>query len=188
MAQAGPLAASTARDSEDLLGELERLRSEGFATHMERRGLWRVTPEGQARHTELIDGDLTSEDREKLRPAYEKFLPLNLRFKETCTRWQLHGKTPNDHSDPAYDQAVIADLGKLHDETEPVLTELATVRDRFARYSGRFADALARVRDGDTKAFTGVMCESYHDVWMELHRDLLICLKIERETEERAAR
>jgi hypothetical protein len=188
MAQAEPLAASTARDPENLRQELERLRSEGLATHLEQRRLWRVTPEGRARHAELMDGDLTSEDREGLRPAYERFLPVNLRFKQTCTRWQLHGNKPNDHTDTAYDQALIADLGKLHEETAPLLTELAEVRGRFARYSGRLADALARVRGGDVKAFTGVMCESYHDIWMELHRDLLICLKVDRDAEQRAAR
>jgi hypothetical protein len=29
-----------------------------------------------------------------------------------------------------------------------------------------------------------VLCESYHDVWLELHRDLSLCLKIDRAAEE----
>ena len=31
--------------------------------------------------------------------------------------------------------------------------------------------------------FTGVMCGSYHDVWMELHEDLILTLGVDRAKE-----
>ena len=37
--------------------------------------------------------------------------------------------------------------------------------------------------DGDTKRFTGVMCESFHDIWMELHEDLIVVQRIDRAVE-----
>ncbi|WP_063730652.1 hypothetical protein [Streptomyces sp. RTd22] len=186
MAPADPLVAGAGHDREDVLAELEKLRADGHATHMERRGLWRITSEGRERHTALIADDLAGDGRDRLRPGYERFLPVNDRFKELCTRWQLRDGATNDHTDAAYDQARVAELGAVHDEAVEVTGELTAVRPRFGRYADGLTGALARLRDGDHKAFTGVMCDSYHDVWMELHRDLLLSLGIEREAEERA--
>jgi hypothetical protein len=36
---------------------------------------------------------------------------------------------------------------------------------------------------GERNLFTGVMCGSYHDVWMELHEDLILTLRIDRTSE-----
>lgn len=186
MATADPLVAGAGHDRDDVLAELEKLRADGLATHMERRGLWRITAEGRERHATLIADDLTGDARDRLRPGYERFLPVNDRFKELCTRWQLRDGTTNDHTDPAYDQERVSELGTVHDEAGPILAELAAVRPRFGRYADGLTGALTRLRDGDHKAFTGVMCDSYHDTWMELHRDLLLSMGIEREAEERA--
>ncbi|MFE7031490.1 hypothetical protein ACFU9Y_14370 [Streptomyces sp. NPDC057621] len=195
MAATDPLVAGSRYEREDVLAELEKLRADGLATHMERRGLWRVTPEGRDRHAALLDEDLTDDDvtghdvtgdaRDRLRPGYELFLPLNDRFKELCTRWQLRDGVTNDHTDPAYDRARLDELGALHEESMPVVDRLTGVRPRFGRYTDGLTRALTRLRGGEQQAFTGVLCDSYHDVWMELHRDLLVSLKIERETEER---
>ncbi|MDT0442533.1 hypothetical protein [Streptomyces johnsoniae] len=186
MAQSAPLAEITGRGTDEVLRELEALRTEGLATHMERRGLWRVTPKGRARHGELMDEDVPAHDRDLLRPGYEHFVPLNGRFKDTCTRWQVRDGVPNDHTDAAYDEALLKELEAQHEEAVAIIDRLAEVRSRFQRYGDALADALARLRNGEQKAFTGVMCDSYHDVWMELHRDLLVSMKIQREDEERA--
>ncbi|MFJ2259094.1 hypothetical protein ACIOKD_12245 [Streptomyces sp. NPDC087844] len=190
MAATDPLVTGSRYAREDVLAELEKLRAHGLASHLERRGLWRVTPEGRERHAALLDEDLTGEDvtgdaRDRLRPGYELFLPLNDRFKELCTRWQLRDGVTNDHTDTAYDRARFGELGALHEETVPVVDLLTAVRPRFGRYRLGLTRALTRLRTGEQQAFTGVRCDSYHDVWMELHRDLLVSLRIERETEER---
>jgi hypothetical protein len=41
-----------------------------------------------------------------------------------------------------------------------------------------FADFLAC-----DHLFTGVMCGSFHDIWMELHEDLILTQGIDRATE-----
>ena len=43
--------------------------------------------------------------------------------------------------------------------------------------------AAARAVNGETKMFTGVMCGSFHDIWMELHEDLIQLLSIDRHAE-----
>jgi len=184
MAQPGALAVTAGQGQDDVLCELDRLRQDGYAVHLERRGSWRVTPEGRDRHAELLADDTPAPARDRLHPAYDRFLPLNQRFKGLCTRWQVRGGAPNDHTDSDHDAAVIAELSELHAEAEPVLGELAEVRDRFARYGERLTGALSRLRAGEANAFTGVLCDSYHDVWMELHRDLLLSLRLDRSEEE----
>ena len=40
-----------------------------------------------------------------------------------------------------------------------------------------------RLEAGEPAFFTGVMCGSYHDIWMELHEDLLLTQHIDRSEE-----
>ena len=54
---------------------------------------------------------------------------------------------------------------------------------RLAPYGPRLARTCRRVVEGETKMFTGVMCGSYHDVWMELHEDLILTQGIDRGAE-----
>jgi hypothetical protein len=44
----------------------------------------------------------------------------------------------------------------------------------------RLAAALDRVRGGEVAAFARPMADSYHDIWMELHQDLLLSAGRER--------
>lgn len=39
---------------------------------------------------------------------------------------------------------------------------------------------LRRVAADEMKQFTGVACASFHDVWMELHEDLIVLQRIDR--------
>ena len=50
----------------------------------------------------------------------------------------------------------------------------------MARYAGRLDTAAAQVAAGEVKQFTGVMCGSFHDIWMELHEDLIVLQRIDR--------
>jgi hypothetical protein len=139
MAPSQVLATAVGEDEPGLRVELELLRTNGFATFLERRAVWRITPDGREHHASLLDSEFPAETRDRLRPAYEEFLPLNRRFKELCTRWQTRGDAPNDHTDAAYDGALVAELGELHPRAEAVTADLAGVRARFARYRDRLA-------------------------------------------------
>jgi hypothetical protein len=174
-------------DADVVEAELRKLVDSGHALFRENRSLWQLTPTGKELHLAQIDADADGA-REALRTPYEGFLVLNERFKELCGEWQLKPSAdgtvePNDHQDAGYDAAVIGRLSLLHDEAAPVCGEFASVLSRYATYEPRLAAAEARVRAGEHKQFTGVMCDSYHDVWMELHEDLILTLGIDRTKE-----
>ena len=57
---------------------------------------------------------------------------------------------------------------------------MATAVPRLGRYRARLATAADCVANGETKRFTGVMCESFHDIWMELHEDLIVLQRVDR--------
>jgi hypothetical protein len=50
----------------------------------------------------------------------------------------------------------------------------------MAGYGRRLSRALARVQAGDGDGFTRPLTNSYHDVWMELHEDLVATLGLVR--------
>ncbi|MEM9133563.1 MAG: pyruvate, phosphate dikinase [Actinomycetota bacterium] len=175
------LAAMTGTGGDAVTGVLRELEAAGEAKFMEPRELWLITPDGRTAHEPLLAEQLVGVDLGRL--PYERFLSLNGEFKQLCTDWQLRDGHPNDHSDPAYDGAVVDRLGVLHDDAAPILDQHADVLPWLTPYRGRLTAALTRLRDGDPKALTGVMCDSYHDIWMELHEDLIVTQGIDRVAE-----
>jgi len=169
-------------DGEWVTRELERLRDRQLAKFHEARGFWQLTPEGKQHHATLLPG-ASAEALEQVRVAYHTFLELNGSFKELCISWQTRGGAPNDHTDAGYDSGRVEALVAHHDDAEPVLAAFESAVNRLGLYRHRLLDALNRVRSGERDAFTGVMKRSYHDVWMELHEDLLLLLGIDRAQE-----
>lgn len=161
----------------DLLrGELVQFR--------ENRGLWQLTPVGREAHVEWLAADLDGFDAaEALSAHYPGFVEINVAFKELCGAWQLRDGAPNDHSDPDYDREVIDRLADMHVDAHPVVSAMGEQLDRLGRYAMRLESTLELVRSGDINKFTGVMCGSYHDVWMELHEDLILTQGIDRAAE-----
>lgn len=150
----------------------------------ENRGLWQLTPDGRQAHADHLAADLEGVDLEAaLAGAYARFIDLNTQFKELCGAWQLRDGEPNDHSDAAYDREVIERLTAMHAEAEPVVGEMGAAIERLGPYLRRLDTVLGRVQQGDTAMFTGVMCGSYHDAWMELHEDLILTQGIDRSAE-----
>jgi DNA polymerase III epsilon subunit-like protein len=115
-----------------------------------------------------------------LAERYATFLGENVSFKELCGRWQLRDGRHNDHADPRYDAEVLAELGDLHDRAAPVVADFGELFERMRPYQARLSTVLDRLRSGETGLFTGVMCGSYHDVWMELHEDLILTQRVDR--------
>lgn len=163
---------------------LDKMSADGHAMFREARGLWQLTPDGRLAHEALLETDASREGfRDGLHLSYGTFLSLNDELKQLCNDWQLKNGETNDHADAEYDQAVFVRLVDLGDRAQPVLVSFGKVSERFAGYAPRLASTVTAVLDGHTKMFTGVMCGSFHDVWMELHEDLLLTQKIDRAAE-----
>jgi pyruvate,orthophosphate dikinase len=79
----------------------------------------------------------------------------------------------NDHSDPAYDAAVLERLAALHAEADPFLAPLEARCARLRGYRARLARALDRAQAGDGKYVASPRVDSYHGAWFELHEDLI---------------
>jgi hypothetical protein len=173
----------TAQASAVVEGHLAALAEGGQAQFREARSLWQLTPDGRLAYPAALSADLEGADLGPLGPHYEQFLAINGEFKELCGAWQLRNGEVNDHSDAGYDTEVIAQLAVLDEQARPVVTAMGEVVDRFAPYAPRLVDTLARLQGGETNMFTGVMCGSYHDAWMELHEDLILTQGIDRSAE-----
>lgn len=165
---------------------LVAMRERAWAQLREARMLWQLTPDGREEHRRALDADLATMGSaviDDLAPVYEQFLTINEEFKSLCGDWQLRDGAPNDHLDERYDAAVIERLLSLDGRARPVVNEMGLVIARLAPYAPRLEATCRRVLDGERNMFTGVMCGSYHDVWMELHEDLILTQGIDRVSE-----
>ena len=177
------LADMTGTPSIDVEAHLAHWSAGEHVQFREPRALWQLTPNGRARHLELLRVDVAPVvPNPDLTIAYQQFLALNKHFKELCGAWQLfkYNGERNDHCDAGYDAAVLENLAHLHAAAEPAIALFGNVFDRMTPYGRRLESVLVRIQDGESNMFTGVMCGSYHDVWMELHEDLMLTQGIDR--------
>ncbi|MET0887832.1 MAG: hypothetical protein ABWX92_15440 [Mycetocola sp.] len=146
-----------------------------LAKHREGRlSGYTLTAAGRERVAQLRQEVLGSAARAELSLAYDSFLAPNRAFKQLTTDWQFR----EEGSDTA---PLLDRLGDIDAQVQSVV-EAATAADpRFSQYGIRFTAALERLRAGDDSAFARPMTDSYHDVWMELHEDLLCSLDRERD-------
>ena len=159
---------------------LEPLVAEGLVRHLEARDMYGLLPPGKERHATLLDDLAPPDVRSGLGACYQEFLELNNVFKQLCTDWQMRAGEPNDHADTEYDRQCTDRLIASMMDSDRVVADLATILPRMSRYSSRLRIAAGCVGRGETNRFTGVMCESFHDIWMELHEDLIVMLRIDR--------
>jgi hypothetical protein len=163
---------------------LQGLAGREWAQFREARELWQLTQTGREEHHIALAEDVGGAHMTAhLHDAYHEFLQLNDRFKTLCGDWQLRDGQPNDHSDAAYDAEVVERLVAIDADAAPVVARMGDVLARLAPYGPRLARTCQAVVRGETKMFTGVMCGSYHDVWMELHEDLILTQGIDRSAE-----
>jgi hypothetical protein len=169
---------------EEALSYLKAMQEEGHTNYREARGLWQLTPDGREAYAVALQEDVSRPGFvDGLAEKYHRFLEMNEVFKQLCSDWQLRDGEPNDHSDEAYDQDCIQRLGALDDEAQPICRAFGEVAKRYCGYAARLTGSRKALEAGDQRMFTGVMCGSYHDVWMELHEDLILSQGIDRVAE-----
>jgi pyruvate, orthophosphate dikinase len=105
-----------------------------------------------------------------------RFQELNTDFKQLCTRAQI---------DPAFaGQPLQRQLAGLRDGAGLLIAEFAAHYPHLRSYAAAFDAAAGQVLDGHTSYLTGLGIGSCHDIWMQLHADLLQTLGIERSEDD----
>ena len=168
--------------------QLERLRERGLVSLDEGVfGGWSLTISGRDWAETAIRDEVREANASSLvESAYREFLPLNAVVMVICHDWQMQslGGRPvaNDHSDHRYDDAVLARLSSADQGAQTICEKLADRLGRFGVYGHRLTTALRRADDGELNYVTDDL-ESYHNVWFQLHEDLLVTCGISREEE-----
>lgn len=183
VASAGQVADATDRDAQDVSAVFDRLQQAGALAVLD----------GQALPTEAAEPRLqtyaarhyaTVRERNDVEEAYERFERLNRRFLDAMHQWQqveVGGQmVANDHSDPEYDAKVIDTINGLVERLGRVIDALADDAPRFERYRRRFEAAMDRVDRDETEYVSSPQHDSVHNIWFELHEDLLRTLGKER--------
>ncbi len=162
---------------------LLRLQGQEHALFREARDLWQLTPVGKEAHGHALSVDVPTAVADGLKPSYGPFLTLNETFKVVCSDWQLRHGQVNDHEDESYDESVRVRLKTIHQQALPIVEAMGHVLHRLSPYGLRLEGAHQRLLSGNVKMLTGVLCNSYHDIWMELHEDLLLTQRLNRGAE-----
>jgi len=184
-AEAPGLAEFAGLGESEVSEQLDVLSSAGFVAHREGAIVgWFLTPAGHAEHASALAAEVAgSGPTEEVRAGYERFVALDAMVKAICTAWQvrdLDAGVINDHTDAGYDATVVARLTAVHAGAVALVDALAASLARFGPYRGRLDAAHLRAQAGDRDALTKPLTGSYHDVWMELHEDLLLTLGLDR--------
>jgi len=185
-ASVADLAIASGAGEADVAEVVAGLVESGGAREM--NGNYVMLPPARGRLDALLEAERAGVDAAAVREVYEAFTPINGDFKQLAADWQLRDGEPNDHSDAAYDQAVLDRLGPIHERVTPVVERLSSIVPRLTPYSGRLNTALERVRGGDHSWLLRPLIDSYHTVWFELHEELIGLAGLSREAEAASGR
>ena len=151
---------------------------------------WRLTASGIETLRRQLDNERQQISRERIDGLYHEFCTFNDAFKDIVTKWQLRllddVQIPNDHSDEAYDREVVSRLGQLHSNVIQLLERVTAEVNRLSFYKPRFQKAWEHITAGDTRYITGILIDSYHTIWFELHEELIQLTGRNRVVEEAA--
>jgi hypothetical protein len=150
---------------------------------------WSLTDSGRAQDERLLAAELDATGaRATVTAVHAAFLPVNRRHGQACTDWQLRRlgherRIANDHSDPVWDDRVLAELEACDDALADLCATLTGALVRFAAYAPLHSAALGRVRQGEHAWLDAPDRPSCQLVWIQFHEDLLASLGIPRGTD-----
>ncbi len=175
---------------DDVTPILDQLVVDGLATTV--AGAYRLSESGTTRANDLRAAERDAWGTDRAIAALDAFLDLDHRMKSAVTAWQLRddaeGQVVNDHSDAAYDAAVLERLASIHADTVAWLTPLEAGPARLADYGVRLGRAIEQALGGDHRYVASPRVDSYHGIWFELHEDLIQLAGRTREEESAAGR
>ena len=109
---------------------------------------------------------------------YERFERINKQFLEAISAWQTDGGADPSRLDKLL--RLVERLVKAFDLITPTLP-------RYARYRNRFQAAMDRVDHGETEFVSSPTADSIHNIWFELHEDILTVIGRPRDVAEAEA-
>jgi hypothetical protein len=160
-------------DGEAVLAEL---RSDGLVESRQSGATEYFTQsaDGQSAHADAVVRRLTDSERESIAAVYDaRFLPVNVMFKRLCAQWQDQERFE-----------LVEEAVDIHEEIDGVLDAVAQREARFGRYRERLGRSMQAFQDGDASALAAPVGPSYHNVWFELHEDLIVTLGRSRADEK----
>ncbi|MCW2736687.1 hypothetical protein [Nocardioides sp.] len=165
----------TAMPADEIRSVLDDLATQGLAVDVG-GGNWMLEqPDGVraaiAAYDERYSDLRTSQD---VLTWYERFEVLNAQFLTTLSAWQTSGS----------DDAALDKVLRLVDRQIKVLTSFVGFVPRYQRYADRFEAATEKVEAGHTEWVTSLTLDSVHNVWFELHEDILTVLGRPRDVAE----
>jgi pyruvate,orthophosphate dikinase len=126
-------------------------------------GRYTLTDEGRRELAGALER--TPVDRAALEPLYAEFLVLDATLKADVTRWQEARSPEHLHAVQADATAAIT-----------LAARLAACEPRYEAYERRFDAALVHLGGGDERFVAHPAVDSLHQIWFELHEDLLLVL------------
>jgi hypothetical protein len=166
----------------------------GWVSHTEFAGTggWSLTDAGRTEDERRLSAELQDAAAEPVvEDVHLRFLPLNARFQEAVTKWQVRPQpgdelARNDHTDFRWDDRVLDSLERTVGHALALVGTLSGVLTRFDGYGARLQRALTAVTSGRRNWVDGLDVDSLHRIWFELHEDLLATLGRQRGDEPAA--
>lgn len=122
-------------------------------------------------------------DRPELHRWHDRFEHVNELMLAAFNAWQLvrvgGEEIRNDHTDAAYDDKVMSRIDGIIAKVEQLLDQIARQVPRFARYGTRLNEAMDAAQR-DRRFVSDPRVESVHNIWFEMHEDILLLLGKER--------
>jgi hypothetical protein len=187
-ADAGRIARRFKQDVAETDERLLDFEALGWVSRSEFAGAagWSLTDRGRAEDERRLAVELDAADaRAVVSGVHRRFLPLNSRFQDAATRWQIRPAPGapmafNDHTDHRWDDRVLEALDSVGRQLGPLDGELSATLARFSGYSDRYGAAFEKASRGQGRWVDGISIDSCHVVWMQLHEDLLATLGLDR--------
>lgn len=163
--------------TEEMSAALTQLAADGLVRNSGNpRVPWSITATGRQR-AETRMTDISAATKTHCDERYQQFQELNGQLKQLCADWQAR-----DPGTPAAD--FVPRLTPIDNAVQDVLHPLAPIAPAFAMYARRLSRAKDRFAGGADNYLTGIMVDSYHTAWFELHECFFITLGRSRRTEE----